>query len=178
MSRNLTRLGFMTLADLEAAGQAPSAPRRAAGPVAVVECVQNIPCNPCEEACKVGAIRIGADITNIPSLDEAACTGCGLCVAACPGQAVFIVDETHGPDTALISLPYEFLPLPAKGQRVTALDRAGNELGPATIVRVLASKSMDRTAVVSMAVPRAWAMQARFFRTDDAPACAVPEDKS
>ena len=32
--------------------------------VVIIECVQEIPCNPCEEACKFNAIYIGRPITN------------------------------------------------------------------------------------------------------------------
>ena len=70
----------------------PSIERINKGPVAVVECYQKIPCNPCQTACPVGAIRIGDDINNIPQRDESRCTGCGICVSRCPGLAIMIVD--------------------------------------------------------------------------------------
>lgn len=35
----------------------------------VVECKQNIPCNPCESACPHGAIIVGNPITNLPIVD-------------------------------------------------------------------------------------------------------------
>ena len=63
----------------------PSVERIDKGPVAVVECYQKIPCNPCQTACPFGAINIGCDINNIPERDENVCTGCGMCVAKCPG---------------------------------------------------------------------------------------------
>ena len=55
----------------------------------VIECKQNIPCNPCESACPHHAITIGNPITNLPVVDSEKCIGCGLCVAQCPGQACF-----------------------------------------------------------------------------------------
>jgi len=36
--------------------------------VAVLECVEDIPCNPCEVACPAGAITVGSPITNLPSM--------------------------------------------------------------------------------------------------------------
>lgn len=46
----------------------PSEERFEEGPVAVIECLQEIPCNPCETACKAGAIEVGEPITKIPVL--------------------------------------------------------------------------------------------------------------
>ena len=37
----------------------PSEERMKLGPVACIECLQQIPCNPCEEACPRGAITVG-----------------------------------------------------------------------------------------------------------------------
>ena len=68
--------------------------------VAVLECVEDIPCNPCEVSCPTGAIVVGAPITNLPRIDGEKCTGCGLCVAVCPGLAIFLVERnrrTAGP---------------------------------------------------------------------------------
>ena len=45
----------------------PPEERMAKGRVAVIECVQEIPCNPCENACRLGAITIGEQITNLPT---------------------------------------------------------------------------------------------------------------
>lgn len=53
----------------------PDEERFAKGPVAVVECVQQIPCNPCESACPFHAIQIGQPITNTPQVDRGKCIG-------------------------------------------------------------------------------------------------------
>ena len=55
----------------------PSEARMRRGRVACIECVQEIPCNPCEGICPVGAITVGEQITNLPHLQEQKCTGCG-----------------------------------------------------------------------------------------------------
>lgn len=32
--------------------------------------------------------------------------GCGMCVASCSGQAIFLVDETYEPGFATVTLPF------------------------------------------------------------------------
>ena len=66
----------------------PPEARTARGPVAVIECVQQIPCNPCEKACPFGAIEIGPDITQLPRLDLEKCRGCGICADLCARGAL------------------------------------------------------------------------------------------
>lgn len=160
----LLRDGCLSAAELADLPGMPSGERLARGPVVVIECAQEIPCNPCEEACAQRAIAIGERIIDLPVLHEERCTGCGLCIAACPGQAIFVVDRTYSDDEATVQLPYEFLPLPARGESVEALDREGNPLCAARVVRVVNSRSFDRTPVVTIAVPKDCAMQARNIR--------------
>ena len=38
----------------------------------VMECTQNIPCNPCQDACPKKCIKIGEKITSLPGVDESA----------------------------------------------------------------------------------------------------------
>lgn len=129
----------------------------------VIECTQNIPCNPCQDACPVGCIKVGSNITSLPVLNpETQCIGCGMCVASCPGQAIFLLKEEG--DQAEITLPYEFLPLPQKGDKGTALSRSGQPLCPAEVVAVKAVKAMDHTNLITMRVPKAFAAAARFIR--------------
>ena len=71
----------------------PLAERLQQGPVAVIECFQGIPCNPCADACPRGAITMLGSISELPDFDEAKCNGCGICVTSCPGLAIFIVDS-------------------------------------------------------------------------------------
>ncbi len=83
--------------------------------MAVIECTEHIPCNPCEASCRVEAISVGGDITNLPHLDEDKCIGCQSCVPICPGQAIFIVDESLPDERAAVTLPHEFLAPPGEG---------------------------------------------------------------
>jgi len=133
-------------------------------PVAVIECAEKIPCNPCEASCSQGAITIGEDINNLPSLDAYKCTGCGLCIAACPGLAIFVVRKAYTESDALISIPYEFLPLPEAGEQVEALDREGKKICLAKVAQVRNSKKYDRTPVVSFTVPKEKCMEVRHIR--------------
>jgi Fe-S-cluster-containing hydrogenase component 2 len=164
MSQGLSQTGYLSEEEIKNGPGIPSESRRKKGPVAVIECIQDIPCNPCEASCRAGAISVGEDITNLPSLDEEKCVGCQTCVPICPGQAIFIVDESLPNGRATVMMPYEFLPLPDKGEIVTALDRAGNELGDATVTAVRKTERMDETAVVTIEVPKEWSMRARAFR--------------
>ncbi len=132
----------------------PSEERLAQGPVVVVECFQNIPCNPCYTACRTGAIKEFEDINDLPSVDHSLCNGCTLCVSNCPGLSIMVVDMTYSEEEALLKIPYEFLPLPVVGQVVKGLDRAGQEVCEVKVVRVVNSKVQDKTPVISIAVKK------------------------
>lgn len=148
----------------------PPAERQALGPFVIIECVENIPCNPCVEACPKGAIRREGDMNGAPSVDFNICDGCGLCVSACPGLAIFVVDMSLGAGAATISLPYEYLPLPAVGDTVVTLSREGEVLGEGTVERVLSAKALDRTPIVTLSVPADHAMDVRHFTAKDSTA--------
>jgi Fe-S-cluster-containing hydrogenase component 2 len=164
MPENSSKKGYISDKELENAPGVPSEERRRKGPVAVIECIEAIPCNPCESSCKTKAILVGADITNLPNLDEEKCVGCLSCVPICPGQAIFVVDESLPGGRAAVTMPFEFLPLPEKGEIVTALDRSGQVLGDATVTAVRKTERMDQTAMVTLEVPKEWSMRARAFR--------------
>lgn len=157
----LENTGVPTQADID--GIAPSKERRAKGPVAVIECYQRIPCNPCYTSCKRGAIKELTDINDRPEIDPEKCNGCSVCVSHCPGLAIFVVDESYSDTEALVRLPYEFVPLPNEGDAVTGLDREGNPVCAARVVKVMSGKAQDRTSLVSLAVPKDYAMTVRFF---------------
>ena len=142
----------------------PSAERRAKGPVVWMECFEEIPCNPCQPACPTGAILPFDDINDLPHVEDARCTGCALCVAACPGLAIFVIDETHSDTHALLKLPYELRPLPEKGEVVEVLDRTGEVLGTSPVLRVQNPSSFDRTAVITIEIMHSWVDRARGIR--------------
>jgi len=141
--------------------QMPSQERFAKGPVAVFECSQSIPCNPCADACPRGAITV-KEINDCPSIDMERCNGCGVCMTHCPGLSIFVVDYSYGVDTALIKIPYEFSPLPAANEVVDALDREGQSVGVGQVLRV--QKSPNKTSIIWLSVPQELAMEVRNIR--------------
>lgn len=151
---SLKENGYLTIDELKDAGQYPGEDRLAKGPVVIAECIQEIPCNPCEPACRFGAIKVGEPITNLPNVDEMKCTGCGVCVAQCPGLALFVIDKTFSEDSGTVSFPYEYMPLPEKGQTAQAVDRMGNVVTECKVEKVLNPSSFDRTPVVTISVPK------------------------
>ena len=131
----------------------------------VIECTQNIPCNPCQDACKKGCISIGANITSLPiSVDGSECINCGMCVASCSGQAIFLVAEDTEPGFGEVTIPYEFLPLPQKGDKGYGLSRSGQKICEAEITNVRSSKAFDGTNLVTMKVPMEYIDKARFYK--------------
>ena len=132
----------------------------------VMECTQNIPCNPCQDACPKGCITIGENITSLPIIDlDKICIGCGMCVASCPGQAIFLVDEDFEEKYASVMIPYEFLPLPEKGEKGKAMDRSGKVVCEAEVIGVKTAMLFDHTNLLTIKVPKNMAMKARFYKT-------------
>jgi Fe-S-cluster-containing hydrogenase component 2 len=131
------------------------------GKIAVVECVEDIPCDPCVTACPSQALTMDS-LIDIPELIPEKCGGCGLCIAECPGLAIFVIDFDYSPDKAIIMLPYEFIPLPKKGEKVSLLDRKGQVCGEGEIIKVRTHK--NKTTVISVAVPKNKAITVRNVR--------------
>ncbi|MDR1572604.1 MAG: 4Fe-4S binding protein [Clostridiales Family XIII bacterium] len=107
---------------------------------------------------------MGEPITALPIVDEDACSGCGICVAQCPGLAIFIVDKTYSETEAAVSFPYEYFPLPEAGDGVNAVSRAGERVCDARVLKVMNPKSYNRTPVVTVAVPKDLADDVRSIR--------------
>ncbi len=139
----------------------PPPERRSAGPYAVIECWQEIPCNPCVASCPFNSIAEMANINDLPKIDHSTCTGCGVCIAQCPGLAIFVIDETYAENEASIRIPHEFAPLPSPGDTVRALGRDGSFICEAKVIKVKNSKS--KTPVVEIAVEKRFLLDVRAF---------------
>ena len=161
ISQNLLLHGYVSDDEIE---RYPGVTHKA-GVHPVRECTHNIPCNPCQDACKKGCISIGSNITSLPIVvDGSECINCGMCVASCSGQAIFLVDEDCGDGTATVTLPYEFLPLPEAGTKGKGLGRDGKAICDAEVVAVKSNKAFDKTNLLTIRVPKEYAMKARFFK--------------
>ncbi|MCR5144664.1 MAG: FAD-dependent oxidoreductase [Lachnospiraceae bacterium] len=161
ISKNLLRNGFVADDEIE---RFPGVVHKV-GVHPVIECTQNIPCNPCQDACSKGCISIGNNITCLPFVkDDSQCINCGMCVANCSGQAIFLVDEDLGDGSATVTLPYEFTPLPEVGTKGFGLSRSGEKICEAEVVSIKSVKAFDHTNLLTMKVPKEYAMKARFFK--------------
>jgi len=138
--------GFIELEDLRREGFVPPRDVVEGKVVAVSECIEEIPCNVCQSLCPVKAIRVEG-LRGRPKVDWARCTGCGICVGGCPGQAMFLVGRDG--DGYLVGLPYEFLPRPKKGDVVELLNRRGEPVGRGEVLRVF---DINKTLVVLVRV--------------------------
>lgn len=160
----LRKTGIPTTEDIKSI--TPPMERLNRGPVAVIECFQEIPCNPCYTKCTKGSIREMSDINERPQIDYEKCNGCGVCVTACPGLAIFIIDYNYSENKSLVKIPYEFLPVPAEGMIVKALNREGNAVGEAKVIRVQSGKNQNKTSLIWLEVDKPLAMEVRNFRME------------
>jgi len=126
--------------------------------VAILECIQEIPCNPCVESCPVCAISM-KDINAPPISDYEKCIGCTKCVGVCPGLAIFVVKIKD--DKAFVTLQYEFLPIPKVGDKVKVLNRKGAKVGLGIVRRVV---KQGKTMVITVETDKELAMDVRNIR--------------
>jgi Fe-S-cluster-containing hydrogenase component 2 len=148
------RSGVLSGPELKAKVALPSEERLKSGPVVIVECVENIPCNPCAYACPRKAITIEGELTDTPKVDFSKCNGCTLCIAKCPGLAIFVINRDYSKTEATVTLPYELLPRPEVGSAVECLDREGQPVGKGKVVKMLDSAAQNRCAVITVSVPK------------------------
>lgn len=123
-------------------------------PKAIIECYENIPCNPCSTSCPSKAITIGKDINKQPSVDFDKCTGCGICIYNCPGLAIMVCQIKD--DKARFKISYEFLPYPIEGEIWYAINRRGEVIGEALIEKVTLTKRQDRTCLIQVLVDKSY----------------------
>ena len=142
----------------------PSEERIKGGPVAIIECAQEIPCNPCETSCSFGAIKVSYPITNLPVLEGDKCKGCGKCIAICPGLAIFLLNLNYSEGESSLTISYEILALPEKGEIVICLDREGREICDGKVIRVIPPEKNERTALVTFSFSKEFYREVRNIR--------------
>lgn len=131
---------------------------------AVLECYQEIPCNPCSTSCPFDAIKVEPDLNQVPVIDYDLCTSCGICVYNCPGLAIFVVDMSK--EKAVFKISYELLPIPEKGMILKGVNRAGEVICDAEVIRVQNSKAQDNTVLIHVEVDKAYYSEFITVRVD------------
>jgi sarcosine oxidase subunit alpha len=140
-----------------------SEPAADTGVFPVIHCVQEIPCDPCTAVCRLNLIQIESDdIRALPAYvvkeSEKRCTGCEKCVIICPGLAITLVDYRRDAEYPTVTIPYEFLKESIQvGDRVKVRDIEGRMLGEVEVTGVRVIKANDRTVLVKVKAPRAYA---------------------
>jgi len=151
--RDYEKTGILSMKEL----QVPSKKQLEKG-VAILECVQEIPCDPCVDSCPVHAISM-KDINAPPVNDFEKCIGCTKCVGVCPGLAIFVVKVKD--DKAWVTFPYEFITVPKVGDIVQALDRTGTVRSKALVKKIV---KHGKTMVVTIEVESSLAMDIRNIK--------------
>ena len=132
----------------------------------LIRCVQEIPCDPCIEACPKQLISMEGSILALPEF-AGDCMGCGECVIACPGLAINLVIQDYDPSgrTVLLMLPFEFvnhqIPL---GEIVTTTDMEGNVVGEGKVIAVREGATQDRRKLLMLEVPAEEKLQVAGFQ--------------
>jgi sarcosine oxidase subunit alpha len=135
----------------------------------VIRCIEEIPCDPCIHVCPKDVIEIEGDpVLGLPRAVKDECTGCMLCVAACPGLAITLVDLRGDGPYGLVVVPFE-LPdsFVGVGDTVDAVDMDGGFVTTAEVTKVARNRVYDRTLLVTLKVPREKAAEVAGVRVQD-----------
>jgi sarcosine oxidase, subunit alpha len=121
----------------------------------VLRCVQEIPCNPCTEACPHDLITMENSILSVPEF-SGLCQGCGECVVACPGLAITLVMNDYDPSgkKSLVMLPFEFnRELVPFGKVVVTTGMVGEVIGEGKVIALRERADQDRRQLLLLEVP-------------------------
>jgi NADPH-dependent 2,4-dienoyl-CoA reductase/sulfur reductase-like enzyme/Fe-S-cluster-containing hydrogenase component 2/bacterioferritin-associated ferredoxin len=133
----------------------------------VIRCVQEIPCNPCVEACPKGWVMLeGESIMSLPHWDGE-CVGCLKCASICPGLAITVVDKRFDPTqkNAQVWIPWElddqYITV---GKEVALSGFEGEVVGSGIVRHVRALKWMDKRKMVQVEVESSLATKVAGIR--------------
>jgi len=132
----------------------------------VIRCVQEIPCDPCTEACPHKLISMEGSILALPEF-EGECQACGRCVLACPGLAIQLVVNDYDPsgEKALIMMPFEFTDdVAPPGTEVTTTDMEGLVVGKGRVIAIRKRQDQDRRRLLLVEVPAKDKLRVAGFR--------------
>ncbi len=106
-----------------------------------IDCLYGFACNPCQFACKYGAITKSSTST-VPKIDYDKCIGCMDCVYQCPGLAIFGYNLPKG----WLFLPIEYEA--HEGAEVFLVDNNGKKRGEGIIEKILTKPNKTNVARV------------------------------
>lgn len=122
----------------------------------VIRCAQEIPCNPCTEACVLQSIKIREPTIKGRPRFEGDCLGCARCVSICPGLAITLVDKRYDKTkkTARVVVPWEMPEGTIKsGQIVKTTGMEGELIGKGKVIAMKKAKWQNKRTLVSLEVP-------------------------
>lgn len=119
----------------------PNSERMNAKGFVQIDCLYGFACNPCEFACKYGAITKTSTST-VPQIDFEKCIGCMDCVYQCPGLAIF----GYNLQKDWMFLPIEYAA--NEGAEVFLVDNNGVKLGEGIIEKILKKSNKTNVARV------------------------------
>lgn len=139
----------------------------------IIDCKQDIPCNPCEASCHFGAIKIGNQLTQQPSVELDLCKGCAACLPACPGRAIRLIQYNYDDKFSAITIPYEFHPYPEVGEEREIRNQAGSVITKGKILSVRKSKDKTGCGTITFSVEKTFAFDS--FTLDVLPHVYSPQ---
>ena len=100
-----------------------------------------------------------------PVIHRELCVGCGTCVSKCPGLAITVIACNRASSTTVLSLPYEYFPLPKAGDTVAAVDREGRFVCNARVLQVKPMSAHQSTSVVKIEFPEEFTFKVKSINT-------------
>ncbi len=143
----------------------------------IIRCSQEIPCNPCTEACVLQSIKIKESTMKGRPQFDGDCLGCTRCVSLCPGLAITIVDKQYDPKqkTARVIIPWEMPTGAIKiGQKIPTTDIEGTIVGSAKIIALKQSPWQNKRTLLSLEVPLQEADTVAGIQIQQSPATKKP----